>query len=159
MGYVEGLRRLIGHRTIILAGVRAVIRDEAGRVLFQQRSDFGTWGLPAGAMELGESVWDALCREVREETSLTVLTARPYGIYSNPRYTTTYPNGDMVQPFTIGFLVDEWSGTPTPDGDESLQLRFFAPDTLPPAEQLHPPHRTAVRDVLRFLETGSIVVD
>jgi 8-oxo-dGTP pyrophosphatase MutT (NUDIX family) len=159
MGYVEDLRRLIGHQTIILAGVRAIIRDEDGRVLLQQRSDFGTWGLPAGGMELGESVWDALCREVREETSLTVVRARPYGIFSNPRYTSTYPNGDQVQPFTIGFLVEEWSGTPTPDGDESLQLQFFAADTLPPADQMHPPHRMALQDLEHFLDTGEIVVD
>src|SRR3954451_15085338 len=150
MGYVEELRQVIGTRKIIMAGIRAIIRDPKGRVLLQQRGDFKTWGLPAGAMELDETVWDTLCREVREETGLTVLKARPFGIYSNPKYTTTYPNGDQAQPFTIAWLVEEWSGTPTPDGDESLQLRFFAPDALPPAEQMHPPHRTAIRDLATF---------
>jgi 8-oxo-dGTP pyrophosphatase MutT (NUDIX family) len=159
MGYVEELRKLVGTRKIIMAGIRAVLRDEAGRVLLQQRGDFGTWGLPAGAMELDETVWDTLCREVREETGLTVLKARPYGIYSNPKYSTTYPNGDQAQPFTIAWLVEEWSGTPEADGDESLQLRFFPVDALPPAEQMHPPHRTTIQDLGRYLETGEIVID
>src|SRR5581483_3011454 len=70
VGYVEELRRVVGHRKLIMAGVRAVIRDEAGRVLLQKRGDFGTWGLPAGSMELDESIWDTLCREVYEETRL-----------------------------------------------------------------------------------------
>jgi 8-oxo-dGTP pyrophosphatase MutT (NUDIX family) len=159
VGYIEELRQFVGHRTLIAAGVRAVIRNQAGDVLLQLRGDYKLWGLPAGAVELGESAWDGLCREVREETGLTVLRARPYAVYSNPRYTHTYPNGDRVQPFGLAFLVEEWRGTPTPDGDESLALRFFPLDAPPPPEQIVPPHRSAFRDVRHFLETGEIVVD
>ena len=68
MGYVEELRKLVGKRPILVPGVRAIIRDESGAVLLQLRSDFKIWGLPAGGMELGESVQDALRREVFEET-------------------------------------------------------------------------------------------
>ena len=70
-----------------------------------------------------------------------------------------YPNGDQCQPFTVGFLVEEWTGTLTADGDESLDLRFFPIDELPPAEQMHLPHRSTILDFQRFLETGEIVVD
>ena len=80
MGYIQELRELVGHRKLIAAGARAVIRDESGAVLFQRRGDFKLWGLPAGAMELGESVWETLCREVMEETGLTVVRARPFAI-------------------------------------------------------------------------------
>ena len=52
MGYVEELRKLIGTRTLINPGVRAIIRDETGAVLLQLRGDFKIWGLPAGGMEL-----------------------------------------------------------------------------------------------------------
>jgi ADP-ribose pyrophosphatase YjhB (NUDIX family) len=110
-------------------------------------------------MELGESVQDALRREVFEETGLTVLKARAFGIYTNPANTMTYPNGDQAQPCTTAFLVDEWSGTVTPDGDESLELRFFPLDALPPTDQLVLAHRRVFDDMLRFLETGEITVD
>jgi 8-oxo-dGTP pyrophosphatase MutT (NUDIX family) len=159
MGYIQDLRELVGRRKLIAPGARAVIRDQSGAVLLQRRSDFGIWGLPAGGMELGESVWDTLCREVREETGLTVLRARPFAVYSHPRHSTTYPNGDEIQPFSTAFLVEEWSGTPTTDGDESLELQFFPLDALPPVEQIIRPHRTAFRDLQHFLETGEIVID
>jgi 8-oxo-dGTP pyrophosphatase MutT (NUDIX family) len=159
MGYVEEICRLIGHQTLITPGVRAVIRDDAGAVLLQLRGDFRIWGLPAGGMELDESVQDAVRREVFEETGLTVVRAHPYAIYSDPRYAFTYPNGDHCQPFTVAFLVDEWTGTLVADGDESLDLAFFPLDALPPPEQMHQPHRMALDHLVRYLETGEIIVD
>lgn len=57
-----------------LAGVGAVVVDE-GRVLLVRRGAEplkGQWSLPGGLIELGESLSDAIIREVREETGLTV---------------------------------------------------------------------------------------
>jgi len=159
MGYVEELRRFVGHRKLIMAGVRAVIHDDHGRVLLQMRGDFKLWGFPAGSVELDESVQDALRREVHEETALTVVKARPFAIYSNPTYSTTYPNGDQIQPYSIGFIVDEWTGTLTPDGDESLDLRFFSLDAPPPPEQIVRAHRMMFDHIRQYLETGEMIVD
>ena len=55
----------------IRPGVAAVI-FAGDRVLLQRRDDTGRWGLPGGAVEPGESVRQALVREVREETGLEV---------------------------------------------------------------------------------------
>lgn len=159
MSYIGELRKLIGSRPILAPGIRAVIRNDAGDVLLQLRGDFRIWGLPAGGLELGESIQDALRREVFEETGLTVVRARPFGVYSNPQYAVMYPNGDQTQPITVAFLVDEWAGTLTADGDESLDLQFFPVYALPSLDRMHPPHRTAIQDALRFLETGEFVVD
>ncbi|MCC7366797.1 MAG: NUDIX hydrolase [Chloroflexi bacterium] len=159
MGYVEEMRQAIGSRPIIRPGVRAIIRNEEGSVLLQLRGDFHIWGLPAGGMEIGETVVEAMRREVFEETGLTVLRARPFGIYSNPAYTITYPNGDQAQPYATGFLVDEWTGTLTVDGDETLELRWFPLDSLPPPEQILPAHRRVFGDLQRFLNSGEFTVD
>lgn len=159
MGYVSELRRLIGNRPILMPGIRAIIRNKEGAVLLQLRGDFKIWGLPAGGVEIGESVQETLKREVMEETGLTVRSARMFGLYTNPANLVTYPNGDQSQPFTVAFLVDEWSGTVTPDGEESLDLRFFPLDRLPPPEQLLPAHRRVFVDLMRYLETGEFTLD
>jgi ADP-ribose pyrophosphatase YjhB (NUDIX family) len=136
--------------------VRAVIRDDQGRVLLMRRSDFGYWSLPGGAMELGQSATEALAREVMEEVGLEVIKATAFALYSNPSNTVIYPNGDQVQPFAVAFLVDEWSGVPRPDGDESLEVAFFPPDQLPP---FHPPHVQTLTDLQTYLVDRQFIVD
>ena len=71
----------------IRPGVAAVIFTN-DRVLLQRRDDTGHWGLPGGAVEPGESVRQALIREVREETGLEVEPLRLIGVYSDTPSTT-----------------------------------------------------------------------
>jgi 8-oxo-dGTP pyrophosphatase MutT (NUDIX family) len=63
-------------------GVLALI-DREGRVLLERRADDGTWGLMGGALEAGESVGEALVREVREETALTATSVELFGVLSD----------------------------------------------------------------------------
>lgn len=156
MGYIQELRALVGTRPLIAAGVRAVLRDEHGRVLLMRRSDFGYWSLPGGLVELGQSVTETVVREMREETGLAVLATTPFAIYSHPRNHVTYPNGDQIQPFAVAFLVERWVGVPQADGDEALDVAFFSFDDLP---EVHPPHRQTLADVQRFLVDRQFIVD
>src|SRR5438874_11508176 len=64
--------------------VSAVIFDRRRRLLLQQRSDGGQWGLPGGSVEIGESLAEAARREVLEETGLVVVVRRLIGVYSEP---------------------------------------------------------------------------
>jgi 8-oxo-dGTP diphosphatase len=62
-----------------LVGVGALIY-EGDRILMAQRGKpplKGLWSLPGGLVETGESLENAVCREVREETGLAV---RPLGV-------------------------------------------------------------------------------
>ncbi|MBX6358824.1 MAG: NUDIX hydrolase [Acidobacterium ailaaui] len=55
-------------------GVAAIILEQE-KVLFIQRGKEplqGEWSLPGGALELGESLAQGVCREVQEETGLEV---------------------------------------------------------------------------------------
>jgi 8-oxo-dGTP pyrophosphatase MutT (NUDIX family) len=77
LGYIEELRQVVGTRPLILVGSVVVITDDLRRILLQQRRfPEGSWGLPGGLMELGESTEDTARREVFEETNLTLGVLR-----------------------------------------------------------------------------------
>jgi hypothetical protein len=50
--------------------------------------------------------------------------------------------------------MEEWSGTPTGDGDETLERDFFALDALPPEAAIRQPHRKALRDARALPANG-----
>jgi hypothetical protein len=45
---------------LLVPGGSALVVDDRGRVLLQQRADFGNWSLPGGVMEFGEGVGGAV---------------------------------------------------------------------------------------------------
>jgi mutator protein MutT len=128
------------------AGVAAVIRNEEGKVLLQRRSDNGLWGLPGGSVEIGESVRDAIIREVREETGLAVEVLRLIGVYSDPAIQIVrYPDGNVVQYVSMLFACRILGGT-LQTCEETLDLKYFDPPHLP--EDLVPMHRIRIQDTL-----------
>lgn len=138
----------------IRPGVAAIIQDDGGSILLQRRSDNGLWGLPGGSVEIGESVRDAIVREVREETGLTVEVLRLIGVYSDPRFQIVcYPDGNVVHYISTLFACRILAGT-LQTCDETLDLRFFDPDRLP--ENLLPMHRIRIQDALANRPTAFI---
>nr|WP_230205200.1 NUDIX domain-containing protein [Parafrankia elaeagni] len=57
-------------------------RDD-NHVLCIRRRDNGAWQIPGGVLEQGETLHEALIREVREETGIAVEPVRLTGIYLN----------------------------------------------------------------------------
>lgn len=130
----------------IRPGAAAIIKDGDGRILLQQRSDNGLWGLPGGSVEIGESVRDAILREVREETGLTVEVVRLVGIYSDPTtQIVRYPDGNVVHYISTFFACRILGGT-LQTCDETLALKYFEPANLP--DDLAPMHRIRIQDAL-----------
>lgn len=54
--YVIKLRQLVGTMPVILVGSTVIVLNQTREVLLQFRADIEMWGLPGGAMELGETL-------------------------------------------------------------------------------------------------------
>lgn len=123
----------------------AVIVDQYSRVLLEQRRDNALWGLPGGAVEWGESVTQALLREVREETGLDIRIGRLLGIYSDPGIGQLihFPDGGSSHVVAVTFVCEPLSGTLRPS-HESLQLGWYDARALP--EAMMPAHATRIHD-------------
>ncbi len=117
--------------------VYAVIMQD-DEVLLAHRRDIDWWNLPGGGMETGETVEEAMCREVREETGLEVEVEGLVGVYSKPR------KDEVV----LALRCRITGGTLTAT-EESRECRFFAPDALP--VNTLPKHRQRVEDALQHL--------
>ena len=131
---------------VIRPAVSAFILRREG-VLLQKREDNGLWGLPGGGVEPGESVTEAIVREVREETGLEVEPVRLIGVYSSPAHhqIVTYPNGDVIHYVSSSFEC-RITGGEIACGPESLACEWFLPDRLPPG--LMPIARIRITDAL-----------
>jgi 8-oxo-dGTP pyrophosphatase MutT (NUDIX family) len=148
------LRQHLGKQKVIVPAARAVIQNDTSAVLFVRRSDNHEWGMPAGAIELGESIYDCMAREVWEETGLRVESAVLIAIYSGPRYDFTNSYGGEHQMLAFVFRVDAWSGQLLSTTDETVDARFFPLDALP--DDLPSLYRETLADVQAF--AGQVIV-
>lgn len=101
--------------------VGAVVFDEHGRLLLVQRANppaQGTWSLPGGRQEPGESAIEGVVREVREETGVVVRVEREVGTVQR-----LAPSGDT---YVIRDFVCRASGAPAVvAADDAADAAFF----------------------------------
>ena len=122
--YMREIRERVGSRLIEIPAVAVLVFDESGRALLVEHGDVHRWTNPGGEVEPLESPSDAAVREVWEETGLHVELLRVLGVYGGPEFTTTYSNGDAISFLLVLFEGRRISGTPRPDGDETLAVRW-----------------------------------
>jgi 8-oxo-dGTP diphosphatase len=116
----------------ILPAVAAAIFNDKGEILLQRRRDVNRWCIISGHVEFGESVEEAILREISEETHAGATIKRFIGIYSSPQSQTYHYKGRTVHYITSYFeatllqqIPDDYSKK------EAYELRFFPVDHLP----------------------------
>jgi 8-oxo-dGTP diphosphatase len=115
--------------------VSALIFDDEGRVLLAHRRDIDWWNLPNGGMETGETVDEALQREVMEELGVSIEVGQLVGVYSKT----------LKQEVVLAFRCRITNGVPAPTA-ETRECRYFFPHELPP--NTLPKHRQRIEDAL-----------
>ena len=107
-------------------GVRGLVLDGQDRVFLVKHTYVGGWHLPGGGVEPGETVLDALARELKEEGNIELAgTPTQFGIYFQP----AVAQRDHV----VLFVVRQFHqpAPPVPDS-EIMAHGFFSRDALPP---------------------------
>jgi 8-oxo-dGTP pyrophosphatase MutT (NUDIX family) len=107
-------------------GVRALVLDRDGRVFLIKHSYVDGWHLPGGGVEVGETVLEAVARELHEEGNIE-LVGMPalHGVFYHPLYS----NRDHVALFIVrGYR----QLAPPQPNHEIIAHGFFPLDALPP---------------------------
>jgi ADP-ribose pyrophosphatase YjhB (NUDIX family) len=112
-----------------VVGVGGVVVRE-GRVLLIRRGKpplLGRWMIPGGTVELGETLVEALVREMEEETGLRV----------EPRQVLTVldrierDGGSVAYHFVIIDYLCEWLSGDARAGSDALEVAWVSPEELP----------------------------
>jgi 8-oxo-dGTP pyrophosphatase MutT (NUDIX family) len=123
------LRRLLHHywrfsRGMTL-GVRAAVIDHDDRVMLVRHGYVRGWHFPGGGVEPGESLADALARELLEEANVRIAgTPRLHGVFQN----SSVSGRDHVTLYVVREF--EWRG-PAQPGLEIREANFFPVAALP----------------------------
>jgi mutator protein MutT len=113
-----------------LVGVGAVVWD-GGRVLLERRGQppaQGTWAIPGGLVEVGETAEAAVRREVREECGIEVAVGPVLGLFEPIQRD---PDGRVRYHFVVVDFLAYYVSGELHTGDDAAETRWVAPADLP----------------------------
>ena len=122
---------VVGHEGSILLCKRAI------------EPRYNYWTVPAGFMELGETIVEAATRETREEACAEVAVGGLLAVVD-------VVHAGQAHIFFRGSLKDGVFGV----GEESLDTQLFKPDQIPWDEIAFPSGTIALKRYLHFMESG-----
>ena len=102
------------------------ILREGKNVLIKRHPAIEQFDLPGGGIELDETITEGLIREFKEETGLNVKVGKLLSVQDNY---FTY-NGEDAHGIFIFFEVEKTSGELTPNGEDSVDVKFLEIDAL-----------------------------
>lgn len=112
-------------------GCGALIVNDKGETLLLKRkhgTDAGRWSKPGGTVEFGETIQDAIKREVREEVGVEIDLQEPLGFTNH----IDIQDGRILHWVALHYLAHITSGAPQnlePENHE--EIRWFPLDKLP----------------------------
>ncbi|TET27507.1 MAG: NUDIX hydrolase [Candidatus Heimdallarchaeota archaeon] len=122
------------------------ILQKDGKILLIRRAGrtfHNYWALPGGILEEGETVEEALTREMLEELGVEVTLKEILGVYSKPN------RDPREHTISVTFICD-YEGKPEA-GDDAVSFGDFEVGMVPELE-LAFDHKEIIRDYRKWLE-------
>ncbi|HEX6293579.1 MAG TPA: NUDIX hydrolase [Nitrososphaeraceae archaeon] len=128
--------------------VDAIIQNSTSILLVKRSKDpfKNQFALPGGFVNEGETIEEAIKREVYEETSLEVHPIDILGVYSDPKRD---PRGHMM---TVVFIVLIIKGNPSA-GDDAKEISWIPIEKINDIEIAFD-HKLIIDDYLRWKKEG-----
>lgn len=125
--------------------VYGILIDGENRILLQKRANTkyaeGWWSLPGGHVEEGESIENAVRREIREELGVEAIDCRfLLTLARKPEREQRYIN--------FFFAISSWTGVPKIAENKASELLFC------PAGQWPEPTLPYIQEALLLIERG-----
>jgi 8-oxo-dGTP pyrophosphatase MutT (NUDIX family) len=125
----------------ILPAIAVAIFNDNKEILLQKRKDVNRWCILSGHVEFGETVEEAVLREISEEINVTGEIVRFIGVYSSPISQTYQYSDKSIQYVTLYFeakLLNEID--PDFSNSETKELKYFSPKSIPDDMAMMSPH-------------------
>jgi ADP-ribose pyrophosphatase YjhB (NUDIX family) len=121
-------------------GAQAALIDSENRILLIRHTYRPGWHFPGGGVEHGETIEDALARELDEEAGVALIEPpQLFGIYSNA---AVFPNDHVAL-----FVARSWRQLREPKPNHEIaEHKVFAPGDLP--EGLNPGTSRRIAEIL-----------
>ena len=110
-----------------IVGVGAVVLCAEARIVLVRRGHeplAGEWSLPGGVVEIGETLHEALVREIREETRLTI---EPLGLAGFRETIIRDPDNRIERHFVILPFAARWIAGEACPNEELSEARWVEP--------------------------------
>jgi len=125
IGLLKEVARHLLRRPV--TGIAAAARTEDGRWVLIRRGDTGTWALPGGTLEWGETLQTALARELLEEAGVESFEIeRLVGVFSRPDRDLRFHAVTVVALCKVAL-----PSRPPMNSLEIRDVRIFAENELP----------------------------
>lgn len=112
-----------------VVGIGVIVWREDKVLLIRRKNPplQGQWGLPGGKQQLGETIFEAAMREVREEARIEIA---PFSIITALDAITHDKAGKIEFHYTIIEVAAEWQSGEACADDDALDVRWVSPDEV-----------------------------
>jgi ADP-ribose pyrophosphatase YjhB (NUDIX family) len=162
---IAGLAESTSHDTVLakfkderfmrispLIGVDAAVFTAKSEILLIRRRDNEHWAMPGGTVEIGQTLAEAVLKELWEEAGMRGRVRRLLAVFDG-RLWGSHSRFHIIHPV---FQVECGDLTPAP-GMEAVDVRYFARDALP--TPMHPGHGERVPRCFEMYDSGETYFD